>query len=160
MIFKPELCQAIVDGRKTQTRRLARGWRDWWGYDENGAICCVRLGGHNRMTWRVGNTYAIQPRRDRKAIGYFSITAIHRERLQDITPAGILAEGIDNLNSIIARPRPVINLASVGQLRHEFVALWNSINTKKGTRWTDNPEVWVLTFELVANSLRGENSLT
>lgn len=51
MLFKPKLCQAILDGQKTQTRRLARGWRDWWGYDEHGQISCVRLGGHRRMTW-------------------------------------------------------------------------------------------------------------
>jgi len=29
-----------------------------------------------------------------------------------------------------------------------FKALWDSINKKPGTRWADNVEVWVLTFEV------------
>ena len=27
--------------------------------------------------------------------------------------------------------------------------LWDTINTRKGTRWDNNPDVWVLTFEVV-----------
>jgi hypothetical protein len=33
--------------------------------------------------------------------------------------------------------------------RWAFIELWDRINTHKGTRWTENPNVWVLTFELV-----------
>lgn len=30
-----------------------------------------------------------------------------------------------------------------------YRALWQSINKKKGVRWQDNPDVWVIEFELV-----------
>lgn len=31
----------------------------------------------------------------------------------------------------------------------DFKAVWDTIHTTPGTRWADNPLVWVLTFELV-----------
>jgi len=31
--------------------------------------------------------------------------------------------------------------------REAFRALWNGIHKKRGARWADNPEVWVLEFE-------------
>jgi len=146
MLFKPELCQAILEGRKTQTRRLARGWRDWWGYNENGDICCVRLGGHSRMTWQVGNTYAIQPGRGKKAIGRTPpLVKVRRERLQDISCGGYMyrsdvqQEGCPFVND----PKQM-GLDEIGW----FIGLWDSIHTEKGTRWQDNPEVWVLEFSL------------
>jgi len=30
-----------------------------------------------------------------------------------------------------------------------YAALWDSINTKAGTRWQDNPAVWVVRFAVV-----------
>ena len=33
--------------------------------------------------------------------------------------------------------------------REVYALLWDSINTRKGTRWDDDQQVWVLTFEVV-----------
>jgi hypothetical protein len=33
-----------------------------------------------------------------------------------------------------------------------YEQLWQSINTRPGTRWEDNPLCWVLTFELAESA--------
>ena len=128
MLFKPYLAEAILQGKKTQTRRLPTNTGTVLFQDRIIAVYRNR-----RLRWRVGNTYAIQPGRGKKSIGRFHLLSIHLESLQAITPADVTAEGL------AAYPDPTKG----------FVALWNSINTKPGTRWQDNPQVFVLTFELV-----------
>lgn len=127
MQFKPYLAEAILQGKKTQTRRLPANTSSIL---HQGRIIAVYQ--NNRRRWRVGKTYAIQPGRAKKAIGRFRLFAIYYEPLQEITEADARAEGIDYANPIEA-----------------FAKLWDSINTKPGTRWQDNPQVFVLTFELV-----------
>lgn len=127
--------------------------------------------GFQRSSWGPGDkwpaTYAVQPKRGQPAVWWLEedgevghsmpyvetsfggrqditaylksrgfrparirITAIRRERLQDITEEDARAEGVDSVA--------------------EYRELWESINGKtKGARWADNPDVFVLTFELV-----------
>ena len=72
------------------------------------------------------------------------ITAIRQEPLQDISPEDVRAEGIwcdvdhDPLDIGFSR-----DLHNQGVYRQ----LWNDINTRKDTRWEDNPQVWVIEFE-------------
>lgn len=135
----------------------------------------TRTGIKSRARWQVGRTYAVVPKRglptvwwrdryftgeyttiskswrdgyarnghsakkleaDMKADGWqplrIRITAIRRERLQDISEADVRAEGVESVESVEA-----------------YRVLWDSINTRKGTRWQDCPDVWVLSFEVV-----------
>lgn len=129
-----------------------------------------------RVKWEVGKTYAVQPDRGKPALwvnydhpcydidiwenittadkeiaakqgyqpGRIKITRIRAEQLQNISGADAVAEGIDLYQSgrfwILSRDDNAV-LA--------YMTLWNSLHTKKGTRWEDNPEVWVIEFELV-----------
>ena len=78
------------------------------------------------------------------------VTEVHRERVQDITPADCIAEGVEisGMTVDMETGEPV--------LRHDywrpFADLWDSLHKKPGTRWDDDPEVVVLGFRpLLAN---------
>ena len=181
MIFKHH--QQVLNGTKTQTRRLvkpnelasgSRGggqhwihavWIDTKGvhdrrFEQHGFIRCslVVLESLYRLKWAVGKgffadkTYAVQPGRGKKAVGRIRITEIRRERVQDISEEDAQREGWDmsNMNSH-SRYDPVTMTKAI----EWFHGLWDSIHKKPGTRWTDNPEVWVLTFEVVRAAVRG-----
>jgi len=66
------------------------------------------------------------------------VTDVRVERVQDISDADAVAEGI--------KPAPVLY---DGAQREVFSLLWDSINAKRGYGWVDNPWVWVVTFKLV-----------
>ena len=149
MIFKDELCQRVLYGTKTQTRRLVKNNEYTWFMPES--IIVEVCDSNNRLKWRVGNNYAVQPGRGRKAVGRIKIIKIQREQLQDISEGDCHAEGvlvptthgrfschIEGVDSRYIMPSPI----------PYFAELWNSIHPK-GKRWEDNPHVWVLEFELV-----------
>ena len=134
MLFKPYLVEAILQSEKTQTRRLRKPTHSVVLHDNRIiAIYSKITRQSNRLLWRVGNTYAIQPGRGKNAVGRFHLLSIRQEPLQYITPTDVTAEGL------AAYPDPT----------RGFAGLWNDIHTTIGTRWQDNPEVFVLTFELV-----------
>jgi hypothetical protein len=166
MIFKqiPE----ILEGRKTQTRRVCKAEEKGMGTEVHGIIFVslpkLTKAGWLAAKWQVGRTYAVVPKRGQPAVwwrpdGVFNdwvvrsdypdrewpnrtlaengfsemrirITAIRREPLQAITEADARAEGVESVEA--------------------YRELWERINGKtKGARWKDNPDVWVLSFELV-----------
>jgi predicted transcriptional regulator len=142
MLFKPYLAEAILQGEKTQTRRLRKTTHSTVLRSAQHIISVysnIRTDTHrsNRLLWRVGKTYAIQPGRGKKAVGRFRLLSIRQEPLQAINWRDARAEGFARCPS---PERPT----------SAFVSAWNNINTKPGTRWQDNPQVFVLTFELVA----------
>lgn len=152
MLFKPEHSDQILRGEKTQVRRVVKDDEiivlDSHRDDPYGPLYDTvvtrtsRLPLPHQMTpierikWQVGRTYAIQPGRGRQGMGRIRITAIRQEALQDISYEDVIAEGMNPLRS---------DMRTIDQ----FVELWNDINTRDGTRWSDNPDVWVLCFELV-----------
>ena len=72
------------------------------------------------------------------------ITEVRVERVQEISPPDISAEGYDPFGI----PAGVF----------WFKELWDSINAKRGYSWSDNPWVWVPSFKAV-NSGRTSNIL-
>jgi len=145
MLFKPELCEKIRCGKKTQTRRLVH--QD----DKKGvrSTSCntqkiTAIYRNSRRTWVVDKCYAIQPGRGKKAIGRFRLLNIRREHLQDISARDAINEGVE-LSGLQDYPA----YAFSDNVLRRFAELWDSINTKPGTRWQDNPEVWVLEFEVI-----------
>lgn len=146
--------QKVLDRTKTQTRRIIkpgefcsclgtdRGeiyavWGEKKVHHQTGAVVCAPLlilERMNRLKWAVAigwfrdKTYAVQPGRGKVAVGRIKITAIHKERLQDISPADCIAEGATDSDA--------------------FAKLWDTVHFKPPYCWLDNPEVWVIKFEL------------
>lgn len=127
---------------------------------------------NERVKWRVGDDYAVQSGRNKPAVwrrramngdleiahgkpGAFCgnswretrirITRIWKERVQDISEADAIAEGVTwNMPSPEGWPAQARN-----GLVAKYAALWDTLHDKPGERWADNPSVWVLEFELV-----------
>jgi hypothetical protein len=105
------------------------------------------------MRWKEGRTYAVQAGRGKRglSLGRIRILSIRQERLQDISVVDCYAEGV-----VEAVEFPCDGVDGVDgyegsgniNIREYFGKMWDSIHPK-GKRWSDNPEVWVLEFELV-----------
>lgn len=91
---------------------------------------------------------------------FLKVTDVRVERLQDITPADVLKEGI--INSICercidfigdCRPQRDVDMfcGNDEQLVEQFADLWDSIYSKRGYGWDSNPWVFVYGFERIAN---------
>jgi len=141
MIFSNGLDDKVRDGTKTQTRRLVKSGDSYVAGYFDGVIYRVERNGKRK--WRTGRTYAIQPKRGKKGNGRFRITNIRIEPLQAITEADAIAEGVRKLYRC---PQWL-----PGEAIKSFIELWDSIHKKPGTRWEDNPEVWVLEIEYVGS---------
>ena len=84
MIFRPALAQAILEGRKTVTRRLTRDnpRSPWW---------------RERCGFRVGQSFAVCPGRSKHAIGRAVVTAVHMEMLGHLTEDEARREGFASI---------------------------------------------------------------
>ena len=180
IIFNAEMVKAILEGRKTQTRRVAKPqpsfsefkipknckWIDC-PYGQVGDRLWVRetwgMSGFNRIEYKAfpadgkdfrsvdrwRSPYHLFKKDSRITL---EITDVRVERLQEISPDDVIAEGIieEDGDGLV--------------LRDKFENLWNSIHKKKkvsyigdGTKnreikipsytWQDNPWVWCLTFK-------------
>ena len=159
MIFRQ--WKQVLDGTKTQTRRLvkpdercrdgitvSKHWISRFTFMPPAGEDLLRWTFMNPK-WQVYHTYTVQPGRGKKAVGRICITGIRRERLQLISDEDAEAEGICLKHNRSGDCGWSNGLDDLLYPRREwaFKALWNSINKKPGTRWADNPEVWVLEFE-------------
>jgi len=108
-----------------------------------------------RTKWRVGNTYAVQPGRGKCGVARIRVTGIRRERLQSISKNDALAEGIlqtgyDKYMHVFCYTHSATRWVWPDPVE-AYCHLWYSINKAKGTRWADDPDVWVLEFEAVTH---------
>jgi len=153
----------IVERIKIQTRRIVKpGEHLVWNDDDNHHHFVLTPGG--RIKWRVGQDYAVQPGRGYHGVFYdidtgavygrgyeplndatrecrfirplrIKILSLHYpERLQTISSYDVIAEGMGGDTS-----------------RADYERLWDNINKQPGTRWHDNPNVWVIKFEVLSN---------
>lgn len=157
MIFRQ--IRQIVDGTKTETRRIVKLGEVL--RDNRSAVKIVMPDGNERIKWRVGQDYAVVPKRGYHGVYYdidtgviyghgyeplndatkesrlipplrYKILALSCEPLQAISRSDAIAEGVNGLSPI-----------------GEYRVLWDSINKAKGDRWDDNPKVWVIKFEVL-----------
>jgi len=175
--FNSEMVRAILDGRKTQTRRVIKpqpdkilqgDWSELCKY-KVGDLLWVREGyqlneysfrrncaggkylADNKEFWTevYQREYELINNRKKpyaKTSGRFmyksiariwlEITGIRVERVQDITPEDIVAEGIEHCT----------DLGKMESDNFRFIVLWDSINANRGFSWVSNPWVWVMEF--------------
>lgn len=150
MIFRQ--WREVLSGAKTQTRRLVRPDEKYHSYLGEVQVPSPRHAFGWRAKWAVGKTYAVQPGRGKPAVGRIRITAIRQERVQEITTQDALAEGVGHDYINAGGTTGLAGLLACKFVIEEYAGLWDSIYTASGTRWADNPLVWVLVFELVEGS--------
>jgi len=129
--------EKVLAGQKTQTRRIVKP--EHWEFCDGPELAIDTVFYGTRIKWQVGRTYAVQPGRGKPAVGRIKITAIRKERVQDITEADAVAEGFAGLCGYGVYMEP----------RDHFFEAWNEINNRPGCRVEDKPAVWVLELEQV-----------
>lgn len=164
MIFDTYHIELIARGKKTQTRRVVKAGETegWDGYvrsiNEVYTRRLLKLATEDtpletyRLKWQVGRDYAVCPGRGKPCAVVngkplrIRITGIRREKLNDISPDDVRAEGVRHDQDVDPLD---IGFDEWEEELRIYRDIWNDINTRKGTRWQDNPDVWVLEFEAV-----------
>jgi hypothetical protein len=153
------MARAILDGRKTQTRRLIRSpaealtcslgapgdvlWvREPWGYASQFFDADAHPSGNVvyaadgrapgvRSAWRPPTYMPRSCSRIR-----LEILSVACESLQQITPADAHAEGY-------------VEETLWNDPRRWFAQLWDRLYAEQGFGWDTNPRVWVITFRTI-----------
>jgi hypothetical protein len=165
----------VITGAKTQTRRLKDNYQVgkvysvvpkmykpsvWWRFYDGKFDVALDVieyrptfdAHHSEMDYH--NTTRIDHRELYSERGYIPlkirITDKRHECLQDITDADATAEGIKPAFSFVGYYCEISgHYITAKTPSGVYIGLWDAINTKKGTRWEDNPMVYVYTFEVV-----------
>ena len=129
--FTKEMIDAIVDHEKWQTRRLVKP---------------QPIDGEKPPPkYQIGDSLWIE-----STDVWLEVTAIHRERLHDITEDDAYAEGVlacDGMFDDADYCRIAKEIGgAIGDLKPAFVQLWQSIYGPGS--WSQNPWVWVIEFKV------------
>lgn len=138
--FNAEMLKAILDGRKTQTRRII-----------NCNPCDVKRSMFSRSGLQNKHGYELLPKyrvsdiltvKEDKHIS-LKITSVRAEKLQDITEQDAVAEGFCLTPKDIAKEDKTPSITW-------FRGLWDSIyGNDESKQWEANLWVWVYEFERV-----------
>ncbi len=151
IIFSPPMVEAILDGKKTQTRRILKpqpisvAYLIGYPYGRAGDKLWVK----EHYDEKLKDYYRAQLKKLPAAVFYadkymkkwkspifmprwasritLEVTDIKVQRLQDITDEDARKEGCED--------------------RRVYSILWNELNLKRGYGWNRNPWVWVISFK-------------
>ena len=170
ILFSTDMVQAIIDGRKTQTRRIAKTdkppykagdilyVRETWTQASNGNY----LYKANSLSKETDNTDSFfywkpsihMPKAAARI--FLEVVSIRKERLQDITEEDAKAEGAEFYSPLDLKQMP-LSLVNVNQILKKtfcvgFYKAWQEINEKNmHAHWNSNPTVWVIEFRTKEN---------
>jgi len=187
ILFKPEMLKAILEGRKQITRRIAKTqhnpygkgdgllWvkeRTWWEHGKDftnvayydGTLKSLKT----KEVWKIpdwkpdnkdiwkSRSSMFMPKNVARL--WLRIEQVRKERLQDISEADAIKEGIlfykdptktkrfrDYLANGKEYGHPDHDYATFSTAKESFASLWESINGKGS--WKQNPFVWRIAFE-------------
>lgn len=171
ILFSPSMVEAILDGRKTQTRRVVKG-------NPNGKIpftdelpCPYGVIGDTlwvRETWQAqtqsGKWWHEVPRSHRPLLNWawtnpvqpaYDATpsrwlpGIHMPRQACRIELKITRLRIEKLHFISPFDVEAEGVTDGERVFDGFATLWDKINAKRGYGWNTNPLVWVIEFEAV-----------
>jgi len=177
VLFSGEMVRAILDGRKTQTRRVIRPQpiggcggaiynpsafepdRGWY-FDGGGKLKCPYGKPGDllwmRETWATvkGGVYYKQEGSNNARVAEYCgwRSPIHMRKADArlwLRLTDVRVERVQDITHHDALAEGVAYDVSKpdGAPVPRFRALWDSINTKRGYSWDVNPFCWVLTFE-------------
>jgi hypothetical protein len=176
ILFSSPMVRAILEGRKTQTRRVIgngtaediyRRWADPEQSPQVVRLAC-RYGQPGDLLW-VRETWATD---DDKTFWYRADgetynaglpwrPSIHMPRAASRITLEIVSVRVERVQDISREDARAEGLTWVaptwgipgianswnGDPRESFKALWNDINAKRGHGWDSNPWVWVVEFK-------------
>ena len=169
------MVRAILDGRKTQTRRVMNYMARPYPYGQPGDLLWVRETWADtsrecptcpvsyRATWprddEDGRCFdwkpsIFMPRAFSRIT--LEIVSVRIEQLQDISEEDANAEGVDEPGIYQGFSDGLFMLQTTQDepedeltYRDGFAWLWDSINAKRGIGWDTNPWVWAIEFRMV-----------
>ena len=147
-----------------ETRFSAKKGRDEWHFIDMTEECgyTYRYAADHKELFPLGTMRSVLPgwhRRPaifmpRRAVRIFlEVIAVRVERLQDISEADAVAEGIHQQTTTGWFSVPGINGAGT-TARAAYALLWNSINGAGS--WDKNPWVWVVEFKRIESPKNGD----
>ena len=203
VIFSDEMVRAILNGRKSQTRRVIGGehgqhadawawsperrmWQseiegDHGRYGHGEWVRCpfgapgerlwvreawaARVSGAHKMRQGTYGPYYRATDASSGTLKWLSassmargasritleITSVRVERLQEISEADALCEGVERITHIgpcrVMGWHDYAGGAGFMSPIESYRTLWSQLNNKPGRRWEDNPFVWVIGFK-------------
>lgn len=175
--FNQDMIRAIIDGRKTQTRRLCNTPEDYEFEKFTKSLDCVFVNPSDKTEYclvypkcKLNDTVCISGVTPEKSYQIkLKITNVKIERLQDITELDAIHEGVELCNSI--NPIDSISMfrncaykdysGGIGYLTiiQSFKTLWNSIYPEAGKNWESNPWAIVYCFDVINASAEVFNEI-
>jgi len=160
ILFTTDMVRAILNGRKTQTRRIKYKcdvgdvlWvRETWQVVNEGTLnegyifkathkpSTIEINGMKivKETWRPN---IFMPREACRL--YLQVEAVREEPLNEISIDNIQKEGIELCRGNYGAHTMLV------KTRQNFQKLWDDINAKRGYGWDSNPIVKVIEFRRV-----------
>ena len=182
IIFSTDMVRAILDGKKTMTRRVIKN-PERYEHIRECDFCCP-YGQVGDRLW-VRETLVITGGRGSEYVAYkadgyeldkgifpekwrpsifmprwasritLEITEVRVERVQEITEEDAIKEGICVVDNTEDGIYSSPNYPDIH--RDIFMYLWDSLNTKRGYGWEVNPWVWVIEFKRVIKDGKRKN---